>query len=190
MAEPAYKAFSPIILLAAAVTQGGMGVAAMGFIAKEQERSFEELNQPLPEHASLIQKSEEADRAKERYKEKTQWYKMKCPQKFFLIAAVVVESMASWAVVAMGSKCFRKFEMGNSIDDPLPDGLDGKTSNLLVSPGGHAAMGLMWLGVLLFCIYLLCNKVMLEKDPPQEKADPPQEKIQIESESKKEIDKE
>jgi len=162
------KSFSPMIALVAAVTQGGMGVMAMGYVAREQERSAEELSQPVPEHAILIEKSEEATLRSNKYRLETAWKKFKFIQKFLLLAAVICMSMTCYVAGGLGSQCFRKFELGNAVDDPFPDGLDGKVSNLLVEPLGYCAMAGMLVGLVLYCAYNLVNKTFLHKIPDKE----------------------
>jgi hypothetical protein len=169
LSQPDMASMSPMFMMAAAASQGGMGIAAMLFIAREQERSYEILSKELPEHAELIQKSNEETIAGERLKRALAWKKVGIPQK----AALLIACCIGWGICALatvaGTSCFRAYAIGTPLNASFVDGgLEGKTINVLVNPGGFACVGGLFFSLAVYYVYKTLNKFMLKMPPDTE----------------------
>eukprot|EP00929_Paragymnodinium_shiwhaense_P115029 TRINITY_DN8361_c0_g2_i1.p1 TRINITY_DN8361_c0_g2~~TRINITY_DN8361_c0_g2_i1.p1 ORF type:complete len:1189 (-),score=282.38 TRINITY_DN8361_c0_g2_i1:94-3510(-) len=169
LSNPDVKSMAPLFMMAAAGTQGGMGMAAMAFVAAAQEKYADELSKVRPEHEVLIQQSEEAAKATARLKRALAWKKLGVLQKFCLIMAVTWEWLGAAMCGAMGSACFRTYAIGTDIDASFEDGgLEGSAMNLFIAPMGHGVLGLMFFGIFWYILYKILNKAMIKLPPETE----------------------
>jgi len=164
--EENLKALSPMLIMMVGLTQGGMMLAALVFIAKETERSHEELSQPLSQHAELIKKAEEVAAAGALYKERTTWARLSYFSKLLLTSAVTLELLMCWICFFVGGLCFRKFSIGNEIGDSYAEGgLDGKVTNIVKIPGQFVFVAIISGLVLMVtykCTMRCCNEAPVD----------------------------
>lgn len=151
--EENLKTLSPMLIVLVGVSQGGMMLAALLFIAKESERSYAELSKPLPEHEILVKRTEEVARLNAAYKRATVWAKLNCVQKVLLSVAVTLEVGSCWTCFFVGGLCFRKFSIGGDIAASYEDGgLHGKWYKMVKPPGEMVLLAIA-AGVVLFFLY-------------------------------------
>jgi len=167
--EDSLKSFSPIIIMLVGITQGGVLLSALVFIAKETEKSQKELSEPRAEHEALIKKSEEAAAKAAEYKKLTEWSQLTACEKRLLVPAVILEIMVCWILQVMGGMCFKSFAIGNDIGAKEVDGgLDGDVTKMILLPG-YAAFAAILVGVLLFISY---SRAVKRRSRPSMKVNP------------------
>jgi len=147
------RRLSALMITAVGITQGGVLISALMFIAREVERNHAELSLPLPEHAELLKKAALVQTENQRYKQLTFWHICHFWQKFWLIGAVAVELLVCGLCAVVGSSCFNYFEIGSRIEAPIANGgLDNNALNLL-KPGGYFVMIGFVVGIGMFVVY-------------------------------------
>jgi len=165
LTEASLRDFSSLIVMLVGVSQGGMMLLAAMFIARENERNFAELSKPLPQHKELIAKCDEVKKAKLVYVKSTAWKRLRWFQKTPLVLSMCFMFATCWASFFMGSSCFRKFEIGNRIDDSYENGgLRGNTLNLVTFPLGVMVLGSMLLGIVIYTMYAISITYCLQID--------------------------
>eukprot|EP00927_Polykrikos_kofoidii_P061657 TRINITY_DN56492_c0_g1_i1.p1 TRINITY_DN56492_c0_g1~~TRINITY_DN56492_c0_g1_i1.p1 ORF type:complete len:857 (-),score=91.00 TRINITY_DN56492_c0_g1_i1:174-2723(-) len=151
--EESLQSLSPMIIMLVGVSQGGVMLLALVYIAKEVEMNNEQLVQPRPQHEKLVTLAALSTKEQARYKQCTEWSKLSVAQRVFLAMSVFLELVACWVWFSCGSRCFRTLNLNSKISQPYNlGGLNGSVVNV-VKPLGLITFVLALFGGLLFFFY-------------------------------------
>lgn len=154
LVDESLKSMSSVIIVMVTVSQGGLLLAACISIAREAERSHEELSKPRDEHAELVKISKAAQVRHAQHLKRTAWHNAHILQKLLLVCSVLLQIAASGFITIRGVDCFRPFEIGNNISDSFAEGgLEGRVYNVVKSPEGVAAFILYAFAIVVFMVY-------------------------------------
>jgi hypothetical protein len=168
LTEPSIRIYFTLITMLAAGSQGTMALAALAFIAKEQERSAEEFATPRPEHAELVQRSEKAAHDTVRYKEIMTWASFPRNVKYVLLIAVMLLLGCSWVYAVANQFIFRSLTNNAALDSSFADGgLEGDVSNVLRQPLGPVFLGVVFVGCAFWKIYACLASRIVDGAPPE-----------------------
>jgi len=154
LTEPDASKFSTILVMIVGMTQGGAMLLAFVFIAREIERSHDELIALRPEHDALLERVNVENWRTMEYKRCTRWFCISWFNKLLLMLGVALELGVCLAFALVGSSCFKPFEIGNRIDaDVMDGGLDGNVMNIIECPFGAGLLYAMIAGIFMYGLY-------------------------------------
>lgn len=140
LTEEQLRDFSPLIVMMVGLTQGGVLLAALVFIAKETER----------EPQSGIQPTEVSQK---KHSNSPRWRDLGVFPRLLLLLGVAVEELTCCSFFFLGGWFFRKFALGDEINGRFEEGgLEGNVGNMIKTPG-WAVLAVAAFGLLPYFLY-------------------------------------
>eukprot|EP00929_Paragymnodinium_shiwhaense_P060207 TRINITY_DN30092_c0_g1_i1.p1 TRINITY_DN30092_c0_g1~~TRINITY_DN30092_c0_g1_i1.p1 ORF type:complete len:887 (+),score=182.53 TRINITY_DN30092_c0_g1_i1:108-2768(+) len=172
LTEKNLQSLSAMIITLVGLSQGGVMLSAMVFIAKEAERSNEELSAPRPEDAVLMERAKKEEELANRRKNATLWAHLSWMQRICLILASVPMLNICWVAFWWGSQCFRTFQIGDDIDASFDDGgLEGDVFNL-VQLGGKLITFVVCFSTFFYIVYGCITRQKVRTQPAKVEVQP------------------
>lgn len=157
--DKSWASVTSLIVILTALVQMLFSIACGLAVAREAERSADELAVPKPEHEPLIKACALAEEQNEIYRELTKWSRLEVFRKVLLVSATWAEQLVCFIFTISSSECFQNFEIGSDVNASFEmGGLDGNVLYLIKWWYGCAALILSGLGILAFIAYKLINK--------------------------------
>jgi hypothetical protein len=158
-----WNTLSNLMLGMSALSQMTAVCLALYFMQDKVFKFGEELSQPRPEHAKIIELTESEAAWNECYDDITSWRKLAWPLKILIQFATFCMIVQGMLLSMVDSMCFRPFQVYSRIGAPHDQGGLNNDVGSFILPLGRAAMGLFLFGCCAHAIFVSITSKMTTK---------------------------